>query len=43
LQVKAIFASIKDKVSLQVIDLSCNNITNVGAQYICKFLHVRIP
>jgi len=37
--VRAIFAAIKDKSALQVIDLSCNSITDVGAQYICQFLH----
>ena len=40
-QIKAIFATVKDKSALQVIDLTCNSITDVGAQYICQFLHVR--
>jgi len=39
IEVRAIFAAVKDKSLLQVIDLSCNSITNVGAQYICQFLH----
>merc|ERR1711988_148450 len=39
IEVKAIFAAVKDKSALQVVDLSCNNITDVGAQYICQFLH----
>jgi len=39
IEIKAIFAAVKDKTALQVIDLSCNDITDVGAQHICQFLH----
>merc|ERR1711988_18496 len=39
IEIKAIFAAVKDKSALQVVDLSCNSITDVGAQYICQFLH----
>merc|ERR1711998_420648 len=39
IEVKAIFAAVKDKSALQVVDLTCNSITDVGAQYICQFLH----
>jgi Leucine-rich repeat (LRR) protein len=39
LEVRAIFAAVKDKQALQVVDLSCNNISDIGAQSICQFLH----
>merc|ERR1712070_953472 len=37
-EVKAIFAFVKDKAPLQVIDLSCNSILDSGARYVVQYL-----